>query len=375
MLFTNAKDPDNPIVFANDSLLVLSGFERDELLGRNFKFLMAPGATGETMAQVEAVFRVGFRIDHATSIDPEIQCRRKDGSKYWATLFISPVFDDDGVVVQFFASLINISTYRELLDTQARMQELQSEVFHMSRFTVMGEMAANLAHELNQPLSAIVSYLKGSDRILERMEGPQAAMLREAHDGATGQARRAGNVIRHLREFLARGESERAIEDLRGLIEDATQLALVGAKDSGNKVAFDFAHRNPFALVNRTQIQQVLLNLIRNAFEAMEPTGKNHLVIGTEDVLSESMVRVSVVDTGPGIAPRVLDKLFKPFTTTKKTGMGIGLSICRTIIEAHGGKLWAESPPGKGSTFHFTLRTVEKGENPDDLCPVTPQGA
>ena len=246
------------------------------------------------------------------------------------------------------------------------MQELQSEVFHMSRFTVMGEMAANLAHELNQPLSAIVNYLKGSNRILERMKGPQVAMLREAHDGATGQALRAGNVIRHLREFVARGESERAIEELQGLVEDATRLALVGAKDSSIRVTFDFAHRTAFVLVNRTQIQQVLLNLIRNALEAMENAGKNNLVIKTEDVLSESMVQVSVVDTGPGIAPAVLDKLFTPFTTTKKSGMGIGLSICRTIIEAHGGKLWAESLPGKGSTFHFTLSAVEKGENPDD---------
>ncbi len=182
------------------------------------------------MAQVENVFRISSQIDHASAIDPEIHCRRKDGSKYWASLFISPVYDEDHIIVQYFASLINISTYKELLETQARMQELQSEVFHMSRFTVMGEMAANLAHELNQPLSAIVNYLKGSDRILERMEGPQVAMLREAHDGATGQALRAGNVIRHLREFVARGESERAIEELQGLVEDATHLALVGSQ-------------------------------------------------------------------------------------------------------------------------------------------------
>jgi two-component system sensor kinase FixL len=246
------------------------------------------------------------------------------------------------------------------------MKELQSEMFHMSRFTVMGEMAANLAHELNQPLTAIVNYLKGSNRILERMEGPQVAMLRDAHNEVAGQALRAGNVIRHLREFVARGESERAIEELQELIREATHLALVGTKDSGIKVAFDFAHRTPFVLVNRTQIQQTLLNLIRNAIEAMEHPGKSNLVIKTEDILSESMVQVSVIDTGQGIAPAILDKLFTPFTTTRKSGMGMGLSICRTIIAAHGGKLWAESLPQKGSTFHFTLRTVEKGENSDD---------
>ena len=199
------------------------------------------------------------------------------------------------------------------------MQELQSEVFHMSRFMVMGEMAENLAHELNQPLSAIVNYLKGSYRILERMEGPQVPMLREALKSAAEQALRAGNVIRHLREFVARGESERASEELQGLIEEATHLALLGAKDSGIEITFDFAHRTPFALVNRTQIQQVLLNLIRNALEAMDHAGKSKLVIKTKELLLESMVQVSVVDTGPGIAPAVLDKLFKPFTTIKKT--------------------------------------------------------
>ena len=367
MLFTDAKNPDNPIIFANDSLLALSGFARDELLGQDFRFLMAPGASAGTMSLVETAFRQSPQLDHTSAVDPEIHCCRKDGSKYWASLFISPVYDEDHIIVQYFASLINVSTYKELLETQARMQELQSEVFHMARITAMGEMAANLAHELNQPLSAIANYLKGSNRILDRMEGPLVEMLREAHNEAAGQARRAGNVIRHLREFVARGESERAIEDLRGLIEDATHLALLGAKDSGIKIAFDFAHRTPFALVNRTQIQQVLLNLIRNALEAMEHAGKNDLVIRTEELPLESMVQVSVVDTGPGIAPAVLDKLFKPFTTTKKSGMGIGLSICRTIIEAHGGKLWAESLSGAGSTFYFTLRTVEKDENPDDM--------
>jgi two-component system sensor kinase FixL len=248
------------------------------------------------------------------------------------------------------------------------MQELQSEVFHMSRFTAMGEMAANLAHEINQPLAAIVNYLKGSSRILERMKGPQMVMLRDALKGAAGQALRAGNVIRHLREFMARGESERAIEELQGLVEDAAQLALVGAKDSGIEVTFEFAHRTSCVLVNRTQIQQILLNLIRNAVEAMEHAGTSRLVIRTRDVPSQSLIQVSVVDTGSGISPEGLDRLFKPFTTTKRSGMGVGLSICRKIIEAHGGKIWAESVVGKGSTFHFTLQTVEKDEIPDDPC-------
>ncbi|MET0428708.1 MAG: ATP-binding protein, partial [Microvirga sp.] len=254
----------------------------------------------------------------------------------------------------------------EHLETQVRMQELQSEVFHMSRFTAMGEMAANLAHELNQPLSAIANYLKGSTRILEHMVGPEVPMLRDALSKAADQALRAGAVIRHLRDFVTRGESERTLEALQGLVEDASHLALMGAKESGLQVAFEFAHRTAFVLVTRIQIQQVLLNLIRNAFEAMHDSGERKLVIRTSNIFSDSMVQVSVVDTGPGIAPAVLDRLFTPFTTTKESGMGVGLSICQRIIASHEGTIWAESVPGKGSTFHFTLRTVGKSDYPED---------
>jgi two-component system sensor kinase FixL len=265
-----------------------------------------------------------------------------------------PRYAENGGFLGYVGSIIDITDRKQT-------EELQSELFHVSRFTAMGEMASTLAHELNQPLTAIVSYLKGSRRLLARMEGPRVSLVRDAIDEATGQALRAGQIIRHLREFVARGESERRIEVLQKVIEDAGALALVGARERGVHVDFVFTHSVALVIVDRVQVQQVLLNLIRNAVEAMQESLRRDLVVSSRDV-AEQMVQVSVRDTGPGIAPEVCDELFVPFNTTKITGMGVGLSICRTIIEAHGGRIWADSQPDAGTTFHFTLRTVADEE-------------
>jgi C4-dicarboxylate-specific signal transduction histidine kinase len=226
----------------------------------------------------------------------------------------------------------------------------------------MGEMGSTLAHEINQPLTAIASYLKGCGLILDRMQGDGVETLKLAVDEAAEEALRAGEVIRQLREFVARGESEHRIEDLQRLVEEASALGLVGAKEKGVQVEFDFPASNPQVIVNRVQIQQVLINLLRNAVEAMHGIQQRSLIIKAVIVQDGTMVQVSVRDTGSGIAPEVLSKLFKPFTTTKKSGMGVGLSICRTIVESHGGKIWADSKPGEGTTFHFTLKNVDGDE-------------
>jgi two-component system sensor kinase FixL len=179
-------------------------------------------------------------------------------------------------------------------------------------------------------------------------------MLREAVNDAAEQALRAGRVIRHLREFVARGESERHVENLPKLIQEASALALVGAKERGVRVAFRFDPEAPLVLADRIQIQQVLLNLIRNAIEAMQDAPRRELVVATQS-LPGGLVEVSVADTGTGIAPEIADRLFNPFVTSKPDGMGVGLAICRTIVETHGGRLWAAPNPGGGMVFRFTL--------------------
>jgi len=188
--------------------------------------------------------------------------------------------------------------------------------------------------------------------------------LQDAIEKAGEQALRAGEIIRRLRDFVARGETERRLESLPKLIEEAAALALVGAKEHGVRVLFRFSPGIDMVLADKVQIQQVVLNLIRNALEAMDEAPKKILDVCI-DPAADDLARVTVADTGSGISPDVADQLFQPFVTTKRTGMGVGLSISRTIIEAHGGRLWAEENPGGGTRFCFTLPAVREEELSD----------
>jgi len=328
------------------------GYLPEEVIGTNVKFLMPLPYREQHDGYISRYRRSGER--RIIGSGRVAMAQRKDGSTFPMEVQVGEM-EWEGE--RYFTAFIRDLTERQY--TEMRMQELQSELAYMSRLTAMGEMGSTLAHEINQPLTAIASYLKGCGLILDRMQGDEVATLRLAVNEAAEEALRAGEVIRQLREFVARGESEHRIEDLQRLVEEASALGLVGAKEKGVQVEFDFPSESPQVIVNRVQIQQVLINLLRNAVEAMHGIQPRLLTISAHTVQDGTMVQVSVKDTGSGIAPEVLSKLFKPFTTTKKSGMGVGLSICRTIVESHGGKIWADSTPGEGTTFHFTLRHVD----------------
>jgi two-component system sensor kinase FixL len=330
------------------------GYQPEEVVGRNISMLMPEPYRTQHDGYMTRYLITGER--RIIGLGRVVVGERKDGSTFPMELAVGEM---RSAGERYFTGFIRDLTERQ--QTEARLQEIQSELIHMSRFTALGEMASTLAHEINQPLTAITNYLKGSRRMLERMDGEQAAVLRSAVDQAAEQALRAGDVIRRLRDFVTRGESERHIEDLPRLIEEASALALVGVKERGVRVSFRFAPGANLVLADRIQIQQVLLNLMRNAVEAMEGADRRELEITTE-ALPEGLHAVSVADTGPGISPEIAERLFQPFVTTKANGMGVGLSICRTIVEAHGGKLNVISPPGRGAKFTFTLRAVEEAE-------------
>jgi two-component system, LuxR family, sensor kinase FixL len=328
------------------------GWTAAEAIGRNVSLLMPQPYRGAHDGYLERYERTGER--RIIGIGRVVVGERKDGSTFPMELAVGEMRSRGR---RFFTGFVRDLTEKQ--ETQARLQELQAELVHISRLTAMGEMASTLAHELNQPLSAIANYLTGGRRLLER-DPPDTARTAEAMDKAADQALRAGQVIRRLRDFVARGESVRAIEGLSKLIEEATALALIGAKEHGVRVRYQFDPRADLVLADRVQVQQVILNLIRNAIDAMMNSPRRELVISTdmEGDQEGALARVSVADTGPGLSGEIAGRLFQPFMTTKPQGMGVGLSISRTIVEAHGGRIWVESNPDHGATFHFTLRRV-----------------
>jgi two-component system sensor kinase FixL len=197
--------------------------------------------------------------------------------------------------------------------------------------------------------------VRGSKRIVENISDERAAVLREALDKAAEQALRAGQVVKRLREFMAYGETERRVESSKKIVEEACALALMVAKEQSVRVSYALNPAVDSVLVDKIQIQQVLLNLVRNAIEAMQSCERRELVISTEPA-PDGMTAITVADTGPGIDPHVRAKLFQPFVSTKAQGMGVGLSISRTIIESHGGRLTCEPDPNGGTIFRLTLR-------------------
>ena len=332
----------------------LFGYAGAEALGKNVKMLMPSPYRQDHDSYLNRYLHTGER--RIIGIGRVVVGQRKDGSTFPMELAVGEMHVRDQ---RFFTGFIRDLTERQ--QTEARLQELQSELVHMSRLTAMGEMASALAHEINQPLSAIANYMKGSRRLLENRADESAAMLRDAMDKAAEQALRAGQIIRRLRDFVARGESERRVEDVKKLIEEASALALVGAKDKDVRVTFAFDPHSDFVLADKVQIQQVLLNLIRNAIESMEGAKKRELVISTS-LKKDNLVEISVSDTGMGIAPEISAQLFQPFVTTKRQGMGVGLSISRTIIEAHGGTIAPRPNPEGGTIFSLTLPDVTREE-------------
>ncbi|ASD28370.1 PAS domain-containing sensor histidine kinase [Brevundimonas sp. 357] len=332
------------------------GWSLEEVVGENVKRLMPEPYKAAHDSYLERYMRTGEK--RIIGLGRVVVGQRKDGSTFPMELAVGEMRSGDQ---RFFTGFIRDLTERQA--TEARLQDLQTELIHIGRLTAMGEMASALAHELNQPLSALTNYLNGSIRLLDKPDLPRDR-LDDALGKARDQALRAGEIIRRLRDFVARGEVERQVESLPKLIEEAGALALVGAKEHGVHVDFVFDPGVDLVLADRVQIQQVILNLIRNAMEAMEDQPVRHLTISLQREQGEA--RVTVSDTGSGLDPFMSGVLFQPFMTTKRSGMGIGLSICRTIIEAHGGRIWAEPNPRGGTRFAFTLKAADQERLNDD---------
>lgn len=331
----------------------LFGWSVDQAVGQNVSILMPDPHRAAHDGYLERYYRTGER--RIIGRGRIVMGKRRDSTTFPMELAVGEMRTAQG---RFFTGFVRDLTERQ--QAEARLQEVQEDLVRVSRLTALGEMASALAHELNQPLTAIANYLKGSKRLLAARGGPDDR-LTHAIAEAADQALRAGEIIRRLRDFVARGESERRIEDLPSLIEEAAALALVGGREAGIQVDFNLDPGVACVLADKVQVQQVVLNLIRNAMDAMDDAPERRLTIRVS--AEADMARISVADTGGGIGSDTAEHLFQPFMTTKRNGMGVGLSISRTIIEAHGGRIWFEAVAGGGTIFHFTLQRAGPEES------------
>lgn len=323
------------------------GYTKGEAIGRNVSALMPEPDRGSHDAYLDRYRTTGER--RIIGIGRIVSGRRADGSTFPMNLSVGEMNSGGR---RYFTGFVRDLTEQQR--TQASLQQMQAELVHVSRLSAMGEMASALAHELNQPLAAISNYMKGSRRLLASSADPNAAKIEAALDKAAEQAIRAGHIIRRLRDFVLRGESERRVESVAKLVEEAAALGLVGARELGVALKFRLDPANDLVVADRVQIQQVLVNLLRNAMEAMSESERRELSV-TAASAGDGMIEIAVADTGSGFAEGISTNLFQPFFTTKEAGMGVGLSISRTIIEAHGGQMLAETNEAGGATFRFTL--------------------
>ena len=357
-----ATVPDAMIVIDEAGVIVsfsaaaeqLFGFGENEAIGQNVEILMPEPDRRQHAGYLLRYLTTGQK--RIIGIGRITIGQRRDGSTFPMELSVGEARTDHSRV---FTGFIRDLTRRQA--TEVRLEEMQAELAHASRVSAMGTMASALAHEFNQPLTAVANYVEAARDLLANPNADNITIVREALGDAATQAVRAGQIVRRLRDFIARGDTDKRVENLRGLINEANALALIGVAELGIDIRIEIDENISGVLVDKVQIQQVLVNLIRNAVEALIEAPERRLTISAIPV-ADQMVQVSVVDTGSGLDADVESKLFQPFVSTKDAGMGLGLSICQTIIEAHDGRIWLDKPVSGGTAFRFTLAAADAGE-------------
>jgi two-component system sensor kinase FixL len=347
-------DETGRIISINAAAEFQFGYAAAEVLNKNVSMLMPEPDRSKHDDYIQHYLRTGEkRIIGKGRI---VTAQRKDGSTFPVLLSIGEFSAGDKL---YFTGFMHDLTDR--LKAETEVQELHDEVARLSRLNELGEMASTLAHELNQPLSVISNYVQGSLRLLANVPGKPAEAAREALRETTSQTLRAGQIIHHLREAATHGATRMTREHLRPVFDEALQLALVGARPRRIQTRTSWLIEDDSVFIDRVQIQQVLINLIRNAVEAMADAPRRHLSLSVRPD-GVGQLRVEIADTGPGVSDDMAQQLFRPFVSGKPGGMGIGLSIAKRIIEAHDGIIGAQRNAGGGATFFFTLPLTEDFE-------------
>lgn len=327
----------------------LFGYEAADVIGKPVNMLMAGRDRANHDSYIGNYLRTGKR--QIIGIGRVVIAARADGTLFPIDLKIGEARLGDHFLFTAF-----IRDLTEQQRAELRMQEMQSELVHFSRLSAVGTMASALAHELNQPLTAVANYLEASRDLLDSPDPDTREILREALSEAARQAVRAGEIVRKLRSYVSRGEVDTRPVLLKPLLLDAIALSKISRDHSDIPVNLEHPDAEIWAQADPIQIQQVAINLIRNAMDAMGDIDDARIRIRVGPAQEAEFVEIDVCDNGPGLPKEMRETIFKPFATTKSQGMGLGLSICQTIVEAHGGTIRAISPPEGGTCFRFTLR-------------------
>nr|WP_256515666.1 PAS domain-containing sensor histidine kinase [Alsobacter ponti] len=335
------------ILVFNKACEKLFGYTPEEAIGQNVRMIMPTGYADRHEGYIDNFLRTGHR--KIIGIGREVHAIHRDGTEFPVELSVGEAFTPDGR--QFIGIIRDLRPRKE---QERRVNELQADLVHIARVSAMDEMGAALAHELNQPLTAIMLYLQAATRTLARAQENQVVpgdSFRQVLDKAVHEAERAGNIISRMRHFVEKRDPHRRAVDLNAVVDEAVELTLLGQR-LPPRIERDYGENLPSAVVDPVQIQQIVVNLLRNAFEAVRDRPGPTVTIRTARV--RDMLTVTVSDNGPGLNPGVVPTLFKAFSTSKRTGMGLGLSISRTIAQNHAGDLTVE-PGGNGRGASFTL--------------------
>ena len=339
-------DVQGTIQFVNPAFTTITQYEPGEAIGKNPRILQSGRQNHEFY---QSMWRSIIEFGHWQG---EIYNRRKNGEIFPQWLTVSAIKDNWGNTTNYVGVTWDISERKRAEEETKRHQE---ELAHVMRLSTMGEMASGMAHELNQPLTAVASYCATAQKMMEELPAiPEK--LSDILGRAQEQTHRAGDIIRRLRNFVSKGTTQKSIADIDKLILSVMDFLEWELHNLQVKIDFNHCGHDCRVMVDKVQIEQVLLNLVRNSLEAIQSAAiREGRVLLKTHLLPGNLVEVTVSDNGPGIDAAMVDKLFNPFQTNKETGMGMGLSISRSIIEAHGGKLCAVKAPANGAVFGFNL--------------------
>lgn len=348
-------DPEGIITFANAAFHRIHGYPEGTLVGTPIWKLMKSDAEAGRLRE-----RLKTLVREQPQPTPEFhQNRTARGDLIDVRVDWDYKRDRLGKVMGFVAVITDITEQRRAEEASRRRLDALA---HVERLSTMGEMVSGLAHELNQPLAAIANYAQACHHSVGDLEGENRHVLLDSLERIADQADRAGRIIRHLREFVRRPESNRSAVNINDLVRDVAVLLEVEMRSHDVRLELALGRSLPAVTVDRIQIEQVITNLVRNAVEAVRemPREQRTVTIHTS-IRTPGMLEVAVEDTGKGPQVKDLEELFEPFYTTKANGMGLGLSISRSIVEAHGGRLEAVPNADQGTTLHFTLPFQSEG--------------